>query len=244
MQKSKYDDLNFFNQYKQMARSQEGLKGAGEWHEFKKMLPDFKNKKVLDLGCGFGWHCRYAVEQGASEVIGVELSEKMLEEARRMTSTDKIQYIKMPIENIDFKEESFNCVVSSLVFHYIESFESVCEKVNKCLVKGGEFIFSVEHPVFTAQGRQDWVYDQAGERIHWPVDNYYKEGVRHSIFLGEEVTKYHKTITTYVSGLLNNGFEILGLVEPQPEAHMLEGNKEMQDELRRPMMLIIKARKK
>ena len=52
MKENKYDDEAFFNQYNQMSRSVKGLSGAGEWHELKKMLPDFKNKKVLDLGCG------------------------------------------------------------------------------------------------------------------------------------------------------------------------------------------------
>lgn len=45
---------------------------------FKKMLPDFKGKRVLDLGCGFGWHCQYAVENGAISAVGVDISEKML----------------------------------------------------------------------------------------------------------------------------------------------------------------------
>lgn len=50
-----------------MPRSKEGLQAAGEWHEFKKLLPDFHQKVVLDLGCGFGWHCIYAAEQGAKK---------------------------------------------------------------------------------------------------------------------------------------------------------------------------------
>ena len=56
------------------------------------------------------------------------------------------------------------------------------------------------------------------------------------------MVKYHKTLTTYLNGLLTNGFEIVNVVEPQPPAHLmhLEGMKE---EMRRPMMLIVKARK-
>ena len=74
MKENKYDDEIFFNQYSQMSRSVDGLKGAGEWHVLQKMLPDFQGKRVLDLGCGFGWHCRYAVEHGASHVVGIDLS--------------------------------------------------------------------------------------------------------------------------------------------------------------------------
>lgn len=66
-----------------MSRSVKGLEGAGEWHVFKSLLPDLRNKRVLDLGCGFGWHCRYAREQQASSVIGVDISEKMLQKGSR-----------------------------------------------------------------------------------------------------------------------------------------------------------------
>ncbi len=52
MKKTIYDNQEFFEQYKQMARSQQGLQGAGEWHVLKKLLPDFRDKQVLDLGCG------------------------------------------------------------------------------------------------------------------------------------------------------------------------------------------------
>ncbi|VIE93360.1 methyltransferase, type 11 family [Clostridioides difficile] len=53
MKQNKYDDDKFFNKYSKMERSINGLAGAGEWHTFRKMLPNFKGKRVLDLGCGF-----------------------------------------------------------------------------------------------------------------------------------------------------------------------------------------------
>ena len=222
-----------------------GRWAAGEWHVLRRMLPPFEGKRVLDLGCGFGWHCRYAVEQGAASVVGVDLSERMLAEARAMTDSPAIQYLRMPIEAIDFPADSFDVAISSLAFHYIESFGGLCAKVNRCLSAGGHFVFSVEHPVFTAQGSQEWHCDAQGNHLHWPVDSYFSEGVRKAGFLGEEVMKYHKTLTAYVNGLLQNGFELLELVEPQPEPGLLEAYPEiMRDELRRPMMLLVSARKR
>jgi ubiquinone/menaquinone biosynthesis C-methylase UbiE len=159
MKQNKYDDDVFFNKYSNMNRSKNGLEGAGEWHELKKMMPNFKDKRVLDLGCGFGWHCRYAVENGARSVIGIDISQKMLSEAKSKTKYGNIEYICMPIEDIDFPEESFDVVISSLALHYVKSFEDVLVRVYKCLSKGGDFVFSVEHPIFTAQGPQDWYYD-------------------------------------------------------------------------------------
>lgn len=241
--KAQYDESQFFEKYKKMPRSQGGLTAAGEWHELRKMMPDFQGKRVLDLGCGFGWHCRYAIEQGAKSVVGVDLSEKMLQEAREKTTSPLIKYVRMPIEDIDYPENSFDVVISSLAFHYIESFEDICMKIIQCLMHGGDFIFSVEHPIFTAQGNQQWHYDTNGKPLHWPVDHYFEEGIRKAVFLGENVTKYHKTITTYINTLIQCDFEIIKLVEPQP-ADYLTNEPRMKDELRRPMMLLIAARKK
>lgn len=244
MKQNEYDDDTFFNKYSNMDRSKNGLEGAGEWHELKNMLPDFKDKRVLDLGCGFGWHCRYAVENGARSVIGIDISQKMLSEAKSKTKCGNIEYICMPIEDIDFPEESFDVVISSLALHYIKSFEDVLDRVYKCLSRGGDFIFSVEHPIFTAQGPQDWYYDDKGNILHWPVDHYFTEGIRNAKFLGEEVIKYHRTLTTYLNSLIKIGFEITGVVEPKPAENMLNTVPGMRDELRRPMMLLVSARKK
>jgi len=244
VKENKYDDEKFFNQYKQMQRSVKGLKAAGEWHELQKMLPAFEGKRVLDLGCGFGWHCRYAIEHGAKAVAGIDISERMLEKAQEMTESSLIEYIKMPIEDIDYSSNSFDVVISSLAFHYIENFNDICKKVSQCLTTGGEFVFSVEHPIFTAHGTQDWHYDEQGNRLHWPVDRYFTEGTRKANFLGEEVVKYHKTLTTYINSLIMSGFEVTGIIEPEPEQAMLKDNSEMENELRRPMMLLISAKKK
>lgn len=244
MKENKYDDELFFKKYSEMDRSKKGLEGAGEWSTLEKLLPDFNQKRVLDLGCGYGWHCIYAAEHDAEYVVGLDLSEKMLSVAKRKTTYKQVQYLRESIEDFEFDDESFDVVLSSLAFHYVKDFETLAKKINKVLRKDGILIFSAEHPVFTAEGSQDWFYDEHGNILHFPVDNYFIEGERKAIFLGEEVIKYHKTLTTYLNSLLNNGFELINIVEPQPNEQMLASIDGMKDELRRPMMLIVKARKK
>ncbi|MFE8695998.1 class I SAM-dependent methyltransferase [Cytobacillus sp. FJAT-53684] len=243
MKQNKYDDENFFAAYEKMSRSIKGLEGAGEWHVLKALMPELRNKSVLDLGCGFGWHCRYAREQQASSVIGIDISENMLQKAREMTDDSSISYIKMPIEDIRFEDSQFDVVISSLAFHYIKSFEKSCKHVHDCLKPGGTFIFSVEHPIFTSNNKQDWYYDDQGNRLHWPVDQYQSEGVRETTFLTENVIKYHRTISTYMNDLIGTGFRIKAVKEPIPDDEMLKSIPEMKDETRRPMFLIILAEK-
>ncbi|MFJ7736956.1 class I SAM-dependent methyltransferase [Lysinibacillus sp. NPDC097287] len=243
MKQNKYDDENFFSAYEKMPRSINGLESAGEWHVLKALLPELRDKSILDLGCGFGWHCRYAREQQARAVIGVDISEKMLQKAREKTDDPLISYIRMPIEDINFSDEQFDVVISSLAFHYVKSFEVICKKVYKYLKPGGSFVFSVEHPIFTSRDEQDWYYDEKGDRLHWAVDNYQSEGIRETTFLTENVIKYHRTFSTYLNDLIDAGFTIKAVKEPEPSEEMLESIPEMKDELRRPMFLIISAQK-
>ncbi|MFS0557326.1 class I SAM-dependent methyltransferase [Brevibacillus sp. 179-C9.3 HS] len=242
MKQNKYDEQGFFSQYSQMARSIEGLSAAGEWHVFRELLPPLHDKKVLDLGCGFGWHCRYAREQQARSVVGVDLSENMLARAREATSDPAIEYIRFAIEDIDFASEEFDVVISSLAIHYVERFDLLCQRVHHCLAPGGSFVFSVEHPVFTALAAQDWHYGPQGERLHWPVDNYQQEGIRHTNFLENEVVKYHRTFSTYMNDLIAAGFQIAKVAEPGPPEEMLD-IPGMRDEVRRPIFLLIAASK-
>jgi len=243
MKENKYDDLKFFEQYGKMNRSQRGLEGAGEWYALKEMLPSFAGKSVLDLGCGFGWHCRYVMENGAKSVIGVDISEKMLERARTINDLDGIEYSRKAIEDVDYPAGHFDVVLSSLTFHYLASFDSISKSIYKWLKPEGTFVFSVEHPVFTAAGNQVWAYDEKGEIQHWPLDHYFEEGKREAVFLGEKVIKYHRTLTSYLNGLLKQGFKIKEVVEPKPSEEMLNTIDGMKDELRRPMMLLIAAEK-
>ncbi|WP_143306555.1 class I SAM-dependent methyltransferase [Chitinophaga vietnamensis] len=241
MKQNKYDDPAFFLRYSQMPRSVEGLRAAGEWPVFRNMLPSLENKNVLDLGCGFGWHCRYAREMRAKQVTGVDISEKMIEHARQYTHDPAIRYLVQPIEDIRFPAGAFDVVISSLALHYIENLQTVFQQVFHSLAPGGAFVFSVEHPVFTALATQDWHHDAEGKRLHWPLDNYQQEGIRHTNFLGSEVIKYHRTIATFMNTLIRTGFRITRVEEPQPDAATLAQYPEMKDEARRPIFLLIAA---
>ena len=98
MKENPYDEDIFFHQYSQFPRSVQGLKAAGEWHALKALLPDFQGKRVLDLGCGFGWHCAYAAQQGAAQVLGTDISRKMLERAMAQTREPQVSYRQIAME--------------------------------------------------------------------------------------------------------------------------------------------------
>lgn len=243
MKQNKYDDAAFFAKYGKMPRSLHGLDGAAEWPVFRSLLPALRGKRVLDLGCGYGWHSRYFSEQGAVMVVAIDLSEKMLAEARARSADRNIEYRRCAIEDINLAEGEFDIVFSSLALHYVENFPVVSRAVYRSLSPGGSFVFSVEHPILTALAAQDWHLGAAGERLHWPVDDYQEEGRRQTRWLGEDVVKYHRTIATYFNSLIDAGFRISNVIEPSPSAEMRAQRPDLKDEHRRPAFLLIAAAK-
>lgn len=239
---NEYDNDHFFSQYAQMDRSRGGLEAAGEWHQLKPLFPDLHGKTFLDLGCGYGWHCGYAREQGAGEILGIDLSEKMLAEARRRNPGSPIRYRLCAIGDYEYPEAKWDCVVSNLALHYISDLTQIFRKVYRTLTPGGVFLLNIEHPVFTAGVHQDWLYGEDGTPKCWPVDDYFRPGKRETLFLGCTVEKYHHTLTQILMGLLDSGFRLSAVEEAQPPEDMLS-LPGMADELRRPMMLLIKAQK-
>lgn len=79
-----------------------------------------------------------------------------------------------------------------------------------------------------------------GKPQYWAIDNYFITGERNTHFLGCDVVKQHHTLTQIIMGLLNNGFELKVVEEAEPPKEMMD-IPGMEDELRRPMMLLVKA---
>ena len=238
-----YDYAAFFEEYAKMERSQKGLAGAGEWHQLQPLFPDLAGKKVLDLGCGYGWHCKYAVECGAESALGIDLSEKMIAMANDRNYDSRITYQVCGLDAYAYPEKEYDLVVSNLVLHYIEDLREIYQKIYRTLKSGGVFLLNIEHPVFTSGGGQDWVYDGQGNALYWPVDQYFYPGVRQTRFLGQDVQKQHHTLTQILNGLLECGFCIETIEEAMPPQGMRD-LPAMKDEMRRPMMLLVKAVKK
>ena len=228
-----YDNPEFFAAYAQMSRSQHGLDSAGEWHQLQPLFPDMNGKDVLDLGCGYGWHCKYAAAHGARSVLGIDRSEMMIAEAKKRNAVPGLTYRVCSLQDYEYPAAAYDLVVSNLVLHYVEDLDAVYRCIHETLRTGGVFLMNIEHPTFTAGVNQQFAKDGT-----WPVDDYYYPGLRKTVFLDHEITKYHHTLTQILGGLLKAGFRIEAVEEAMPPEEWRAG---MPDEMRRPMMLLVKA---
>ncbi|KAH8912167.1 S-adenosyl-L-methionine-dependent methyltransferase [Coniochaeta sp. PMI_546] len=247
-----YDNATFFENYSTLPRSVHGLDGAPEWPRLQSFLPDLKDLKVLDLGCGFGWFCRWAVDHGAATVHGIDISNNMLERARVMTEGSGstyagITYTRADLDSLELPEsatESYDLVFSSLAFHYLENLPRLLQLIHRVLKPGGKLVFNVEHPIFTAPPAPALKVDPETGRKYWKLEDYQKQGLRHRPWFVDGVEKQHRTMTAYINLLLQNGFELSNFDEWYPTAEDLEAHPGWETEIIRPMFLLIGARKK
>lgn len=235
-----YDNLTFFEGYKNLRQNDSGLNGVLEIPAIRRLMPDLAGLHILDLGCGFGDFARFARNEGAASVTAVDVSQRMLEEAMRHTADSAVTYLHTPIEKYISAPGMFDLVVSSLALHYIADYSAVVRNIFRFLKPNGKLVFSVEHPMCTANP-VGWVSNENGEPVHWPVDHYQQEGARETQWFVDGVIKYHRTTQTYINALIAAGFRLDHFGEPMPAAEILASRPELQTDCRRPPFLLLAA---
>jgi 2-polyprenyl-3-methyl-5-hydroxy-6-metoxy-1,4-benzoquinol methylase len=239
-----YDDPGFFAGYSTLERFGAGWERAAEHADFLALLPEVDRGRVLDLGCGAGQLARHLATAGAAEVVGVDISERMLALARAQWAHPRVTYRREAIEEAVFPPARFDLVVSSLVLHYMDDYPGLVRRIAGWLAPGGVLVYSTEHPLFTARLPGDgWVLDDAGRRTRWGLDRYADEGAREETWFVPGVRKVHRTFATLINGLLDAGLVVERVVEPIPSEQWLHAHPLARDERRRPMFLLVRARK-
>ena len=88
-----FDDPTFFENYRALRETEVNYNDQLEQPAMRRLLPDLGGKTVLDLGCGFGHNCLEFVRRGASRVIGLDLSRRMLDQAEAACGDPAITYL-------------------------------------------------------------------------------------------------------------------------------------------------------
>ncbi len=117
----------------------------------RKLLPDLAGKKVLLLGCGTGEESQLLAEYGANDMVGIDLSQESVRLAKE--SYPNITFTVGDMHELEFDDESFDFVYSSLTIHYSEQPEKVYQEIYRVLKPGGSLQFSVGHPMRWASER-------------------------------------------------------------------------------------------
>lgn len=243
-----YDNKKFFDDYVSMRNGKINANDLIERPMFKSLLPKLNGKKILDLGCGFGDLCSYMVSNGATKVVGLDISKRMIELANQKNSNKVIQYIVKPMEKLSDIKEQFDIVTSSLAFHYVENFDKLISDIAKLLKPNGRLIFSEEHPLATCfvppenNPKLDHKIDFDGKR-YYLISDYNNMGKRILKWNVDGVIKYHRNFSEIANTLIKNGFEIERVEESRANESVIEKEPKFAYQNDRPYFIFFVARK-
>lgn len=118
------------------------------------LLPDLNGKSVVDIACGEGYYTRRLRLAGASRVVGVDLSPRMIELARAQEEAHHlgVDYLVGDGRNIPFEAE-FDIAFAAYFLNYAHDaheLQEMCDAVSRVLKPGGRFI------TVNANPRLDW----------------------------------------------------------------------------------------
>ena len=100
---------------------------------------DFKNKKVLEVGSGPGGNLDFLTNKGCVEIVGVDVSEKMVELSKRLLKDKNIQVHKTDGFSLPFDDNYFDLVFTSTVLQHNTNEAQLKELIrNICRVSKSE----------------------------------------------------------------------------------------------------------
>jgi len=191
------------------------------------LIPDVDGLRVLDVGCGGGRYTEWLLDHGA-EVVGVDASEGMLTEARERVGDRATLHRGNIDSSLDFaRDDAFDGVVCSLVLDYVEDWRAPLREFARVLDDGGFLVLSARHPFDEFPIADDENYFTVERRIaDWAV----------------EVPYYRRPLTEMLTPLLETGFRLDAVREPEPTAAFARQRPDAYEkESRQPVFLCLRA---
>ena len=170
------------------------------------LLGEVSGKTILDAGCGAGYLCRMLTRRGA-RVTGIEPADAWYMQAQRREQAEPlgIRYIQADLSRWSPTPETFDVVVSNMVFMDIPDYLPALHNCVAALKQGGALIFSLLHPCFEESGSA-WA-----SKGYVETREYFRERAvpqRYGHFV-------HRPLSTYLNSVIQAGCTIQQLLEPQ-----------------------------
>ncbi|MHA2141590.1 MAG: class I SAM-dependent methyltransferase [Candidatus Thorarchaeota archaeon] len=217
----------------------------------EQLIGDVKGKMLLDAGCGEGYLSRFYAQKGAI-VTGVDISERLVEICRSQPS-DNLKFHIGSICNLDFiADNTYDIVLCNLVLLNVPCLKEALNEFSRVIKPGGALVFSIVHPTFNFYGPGKWEMSEKDSNtkrrkgLFFKIDQYFDEKeylrfwkTRSGEKFPQPISFFHRMLSTYIQALVESGFIVSQIEEPQP----IVDDDFFERERRIPFFLVIKAKK-
>ena len=114
-----------------------------KWDRLQHNIDSLQGRRVLDVGCGSGYHCWRILGDGAQEVIGIDPTPLFIVQfwaLQKYLQQDNIWLLPMGIEQVPSKLQAFDTVFSMGVLYHRRSPLDHLQELKDCLRPGGQLV--------------------------------------------------------------------------------------------------------
>ena len=114
-----------------------------KWDRLQHNIDSLQGRRVLDVGCGSGYHCWRMLGDGAQEVIGIDPTPLFIVQfwaLQKYLQQDNIWLLPMGIEQVPSKLQAFDTVFSMGVLYHRRSPLDHLQELKDCLRPGGQLV--------------------------------------------------------------------------------------------------------
>lgn len=200
-----------------------------------RLLGDLSGKRVLEIGCGNGRSLKYAADNGAAELWGLDISANQIEQAKSLEISAKL--ICSPMEDeCGLPVDYFDLVYSVYGIGWTTDLSKTFRLIYSYLKSGGAFVFGWSHPIHKC------VSVENGRLVF--SNSYFDEEWYRADLGGKEIMLSNRMLSTYLNALANTGFVIERLVE-ETDREKAESSDDNfgRKALMLPTVFVIRARK-
>ncbi len=219
---------------------------------------DLNDQVILELGCGNGYLAQNFLARNPKKILLLDISEENLKYARTRYQDSRIELQQQDAERSwSIPSDYVDLVWSTMLLNEVADIKTPMKEAFRVLKPNGRIVLSVTHPAWDLFL---FAQEQAGkpsERIKG-LGNYFRRGFSKYIMgksartnpqVARKTTKdfelehYQRPISDYLNALLDAGFRVRKMIEPEVNRALLDFNPLFQESIDYPINLVFKAEK-
>jgi SAM-dependent methyltransferase len=183
-----------------------------------RLCGDVKGKRILDLGSGSGENAIAFTKHGA-HVIALDRSAAQLALARKLADAAevRVEWHEGDVADLAFlRADSIDIAFAASVLGEVEDADRLFRQVHRVLRPGAPFVFSIEHPMALAVGREGAAPGALPLGALEVRRSYFDRQVAEVTREDERIRVFPRTIADVFASLHRAGYRVDTLLEPEP----------------------------